>query len=116
MKQYIIFFLLLLFTAGCQKDLLIRKTKDREDGTIGNPKQICEKNGGIWLGTVMGRGRITGCNMPTKDKDKECSSSDECESVCLQDTASSKKGKCYGWSKYKGCGIIADDGRVLCID
>jgi len=81
-----------------------------------NSIDLCEAQGGIWAGTIQGRGRITGCNLPTKDGSKECNSSDECESVCLEDTTSSQRGKCHQWLKYKGCGIITADGRVLCLD
>jgi ankyrin repeat protein len=76
-------------------------------------KTPCEQKGGRWMGLIAGRGRIVGCNLPTKDGGKPCRSSDECESGCL-------RGKCYGWMKHRGCGMIVKnkDGvlDVMCTD
>lgn len=70
----------------------------------------CLKRGGSWQGTTRGRGRLTGCNMPTKDGGKPCSRGEDCESVCLRD------GKCHGWMMYKGCAHFKGHERAMCVD
>jgi hypothetical protein len=83
----------------------------------------CNAAGGQWAGDVQGRGRLTGCLLPTSDADKVCSDSTECQSVCLYDAALDSggvlRGHCYRLSQYKGCGILTKRGveqRVLCLD
>ena len=73
-------------------------------------KSECEQRGGRWEGTQNGRGRLTGCNLPTKDAGKSCSVGEDCESVCLKD------GKCYGWSQYKGCAHFKGHKGLMCVD
>lgn len=43
----------------------------------------CQSKGGIWYGHVWGRGRDTGCNLPTKDAGKPCTSKNQCEGTCI---------------------------------
>ncbi len=94
------------YTASCvQKKCVVSE--------IAKPKTSendCKKNGGQWMGTESGRGRITGCNMPTKDGEKSCSKGEDCESVCLPE------GKCYGWKLYKGCGMYKGHPGVICVE
>lgn len=73
----------------------------------------CEENRGQWEGQ-SGRGRIQGCNLPTKDAGKLCSDSSECESACVADKVLSKN-ICYGWQSFKGCGKI-ESGEIICVD
>ena len=70
----------------------------------------CELAGGRWEGTIEGRGRLTGCSMPTKDAGKACKSGEDCESVCLMD------GTCYGWNQYKGCANYKGHDSAMCIE
>ena len=46
-------------------------------------KAECKEKGGRWAGDVQGRGRLTGCILPTADAGKSCADSNDCESVCL---------------------------------
>lgn len=68
----------------------------------------CKQKHGKWAGMVNGRGRLTGCLLPTSDAGKSCTDSSQCESECV-------RGKCYEWSRYKGCGIMTQ-GKDLCAD
>lgn len=70
----------------------------------------CAEKGGQWQGTIQGRGRLTGCNMPTKDGGKSCKSGEDCESVCLLD------GTCYGWQMYKGCALFKGHKQAMCFE
>jgi hypothetical protein len=75
-----------------------------------SPQAECEKGGGRWEGSISGRGRLTGCNLPTKDAGKICSKGEDCESVCLNE------GKCYGWKMFKGCGLFKGQKQSFCIE
>lgn len=80
-------------------------------------KTACIARGGIWGGTETGRGRISGCNLPTKDAAAPCKDSSQCQSLCLQQSDGS--GRCHAYEKYKGCGILVRNGQdvsVLCVD
>jgi len=83
-------------------------------------KAECKEKGGRWAGDVQGRGRLTGCILPTADAGKSCVDSNDCESVCLSSTEGLESGgHCYRWSSYKGCGIIVNEKgkrRVICVD
>jgi len=69
----------------------------------------CEKRGGRWQGTISGRGRLTGCNMPTKDGGKACTRGEDCESVCVD-------GKCYGYKMFKGCAMWKGQDQMMCFE
>jgi hypothetical protein len=56
----------------------------------------CEQKGGVWLGSVSGRGRSIGCDLPTKDAGKTCSDSSQCESLCVARDLSNTNCNCYG--------------------
>jgi hypothetical protein len=43
----------------------------------------CKSKGGDWYGHVRGRGRNTGCNLPTTDAGKPCVSGEDCEGTCI---------------------------------
>lgn len=75
-----------------------------------SPETVCKKKGGRWEGSVSGRGRLEGCNMPTLDAGKECEKGEDCESVCLKD------GTCHGWSLYKGCARYKGREGVICLE
>jgi hypothetical protein len=79
-------------------------------GTDSVARAACEKTGGRWEGTVEGRGRLTGCNLKTKDAGKACKTAEDCESVCL------KSGLCYGWKYYKGCAHFKNHQGIICVD
>ena len=85
-------------------------------------EQECLKGGGRWMGSVSGRGRLTGCVMPTSDGGKKCKDSSDCEGVCLQryDQATGRSdSRCHEWDAYKGCGIVVTDQgkrKIICID
>ena len=70
----------------------------------------CISRGGRWEGIEHGRGRLTGCNLPTKDGGKKCTKAEDCESVCLG------SGECHGWQKYKGCGYFHGREGMMCVD
>jgi hypothetical protein len=68
----------------------------------------CVARGGRWMGRVSGRGRMTGCNLPTHDAGKACSDKADCEGPCVHR-------KCHGWHDYRGCGVYIK-GKAQCID
>ncbi len=70
----------------------------------------CSRRGGQWMGTQMGRGRLAGCNLPTKDAGKPCKRGEDCESVC------STEGKCIGWTMVKGCAHFKGHEGVICFE
>jgi len=81
----------------------------------------CVAKGGEWYGDEGGRGKLTGCITATTDGGKLCHDSSECQSVCLADSTLSNtsefKGRCYGKSDYRGCGIILrEKPGIQCID
>ncbi|MDI1226410.1 MAG: hypothetical protein PSY14_01845 [bacterium] len=47
-----------------------QKSASQELDEESSSRAECEKNNGRWEGTVKGKGRLTGCNMPTKDGGK----------------------------------------------
>ena len=63
----------------------------RENACIGMPdkkciaelKKECASIDGKWHGEIVGRGRQSGCERPTKDKGKRCTDSSQCESMCI---------------------------------
>ncbi len=74
-----------------------------------DPKIVCEKAGGVW-DTFVGRGHVTGCNLPTKDAGKKCERGEDCESVCLKDRT------CYGLKEYRGCAFFKGSDSIKCVD
>jgi hypothetical protein len=56
----------------------------------------CEKKGGTWRGSVLGRGRSIGCDLPTKDAGNRCADSSQCETICVAHDSSNKNCSCYG--------------------
>jgi hypothetical protein len=79
----------------------------------------CKQRGGRWAGDVQGRGRLTGCILPTTDSGKSCLDSSECEGVCLAQNNNLKDGRCNAWTNHKGCGIIVSEQgkrKVVCVD
>ena len=85
-----------------------RCVKDRRKASADNDEGTCKKSGGKWLGRQRGRGRITGCNLPTEDGGKACTDSSQCESACVHN-------KCYEWSQFRGCGLM-HEGKQICVD
>jgi hypothetical protein len=75
-----------------------------------SPQSECESKGGRWEGSISGRGRLSGCNMPTKDAGKSCTKGEDCESVCTLDR------KCYGWLQFKGCGFFKGRAQSMCVE
>ncbi|QWP77101.1 hypothetical protein J5226_01455 [Lysobacter sp. K5869] len=45
----------------------------------------CKILRGDWGGTLSGRGRMPGCNLPTRDGGKACRVSEQCQSACVYD-------------------------------
>ncbi len=91
-------------TAGSKPMLVVPAGATAEKG--------CLALGGRWEGTTGGRGRLTACSLPTTDAHKSCNDSRECQSVCLAKGAAPR---CYEWSQYKGCGILAE-GHTICVE
>ncbi len=91
-------------------DLKFNELKLVQEQSSDPEVEACEKSGGRWEGHEMGRGRLTGCNKPTKDGGKACTTGNDCESVCLEN------GKCHGWQKYKGCGSYRGHEGRICVD
>ena len=56
----------------------------------------CEAKGGVWAGSVSGRGRNIGCDLPTKDAGRKCADSSQCEAICIANDSSNKNCSCYG--------------------
>jgi len=57
-------------------------------------KASCVQAGGKWEGHIIGRGRLWGCNLPTKDGGKVCKTSSDCESACVPMDSSSPSSAC----------------------
>ena len=98
-------------------------------------EEACVEAGGHWGGWEVGRGRITGCNLPAKSAGKSCRSSEDCgDGVCLEqfdssdppsspveEASSEKRGICHTHQQYRGCGILIRDAatgnvNVMCVD
>lgn len=94
----------------------------RVDAAAGEPdaeQARCEKAGGRWGGAERGRGRVPGCHEKTGDGGRECADSSQCQSACLEDDSSRRGGRCFGWTHYRGCGILVvknGEKRVMCVD
>jgi len=56
----------------------------------------CQEKGGAWRGSVSGRGRDIGCDLPTKDAGRKCADSSQCETICVAHDLSNKNCSCYG--------------------
>ena len=99
-------------SAGCKAGRLCFfdgiKACSNERGSALRPERECKARGGQWAGTESGRGRITGCILPTKDKGKPCNDSKDCEGPCVHY-------KCWESSDYRGCGFIRE-GKEICVD
>jgi hypothetical protein len=67
----------------------------------------CRQSGGTWR-EPGGRGAPGGCWKATRDGDKACTDSSQCEEACV-------RGKCAGHTLYRGCGIL-DHGKTICRD
>ncbi len=81
-----------------------------EKAAVLKQQKECATAGGKWMGHIQGRGRIFGCNMPTKDTGKACTGkAGECQGTCVNF-------KCFGWRRYKGCGVVRDDGKSWCVE
>ena len=90
-------------------ECVLKSTKSTE-AEKSSEETACEKAGGRWMGSTVGRGQLTGCNLPTKDGGKPCQRGEDCESVCLTDNT------CYGWQMYKGCGYFRGHQGAICVD
>jgi hypothetical protein len=83
----------------------------------------CHKLGGTWWSPGMpGNPRPKICDLPTKDKGKNCTDSSECEGYCLISKifgiTVTTKGKCSGHINLVGCNKILEAGKVkeVCFD
>ena len=84
----------------------------------------CDAAGGRWGGTEHGRGRIPGCNLPTRDAGKSCDHSDQCEGACVE--RGGNPPICSDHQKVKGCGIrmlqpaelfeVEHEVSIMCVD
>ncbi len=67
----------------------------------------CTAAGGAW-NDAEGRGQIHGCNPRTRDGEKACTDSDQCEGAC-------QHGKCSSHRFVRGCGVLRH-GHSYCLD
>lgn len=90
-------------------------------------KESCEALGGVWK--KIGISPIEVCNLPTSDANKECTSSDECEGICVAELSQEEldkikretirtKGRCTAWRIVVGCRAVVENGeaRLICLD
>jgi hypothetical protein len=93
-------------------------------------RAACEALGGKW--GRIGLNPREQCNLPATDAGRECSSSSECEGLCLAEGYSwdelsdamrenkiiQTAGKCSAWRIVVGCVPMVEDGllRPICID
>jgi len=90
---------------------------------------LCESMGGRW--GQIGLSPKEECNLPTKDADKLCSDSSQCESMCIAELSEEEMnrvfregaviktdGKCAAWKIVVGCIPIVKNGivQIICID
>ncbi len=61
-------------------------------------KAACQAAGGIWTGQIIGRGRLWGCNFPTKDGGKPCKTKNDCQVACIPNKEMTACA-CYGYRK-----------------
>jgi hypothetical protein len=55
----------------------------RSEACIRNAIEDCQSKGGIWYGHLSGRGRNTGCNLPTTDAGRPCTNRTQCQGACV---------------------------------
>jgi hypothetical protein len=91
---------------GCEAGRCTLTPSDCEYG--GMRRAACTAQGGRWGGCIQGRGRSPGCSLPTKDAGKPCTDRSQCESACV-------RGACYGYTHFKGCGVMRD-GKESCVE
>lgn len=97
----------------CYSLFLIINQKEAENNSINIDKELCFEKGGKY--EKKGMAQIYICNIPTTDSGKSCTSSKECEGLCL---VKSGEGKCSPWTDYDGCNPIMEEGKevTICID
>jgi hypothetical protein len=113
MKNLLILTLIIFtfFISFFRAELSRAELSRAEDARVVSKEEIaCKQKGGRWEGSISGRGRLHGCNMPTHDAGKACHSADDCESVCLTDEV------CSGWTMYKGCGFFKGYKTAMCFE
>ena len=111
-------------------DLETQIHKDVTTTKIAIPKdeQSCLAQNGTWK--KMGIRPVASCNLPTQDGGKSCTSSDNCEGVCLADLTNEElregmkgrlfktDGQCSDWLIVLGCKAYVYKGwaQVVCSD
>ncbi|MEM4360142.1 MAG: hypothetical protein QXT45_06400 [Candidatus Bilamarchaeaceae archaeon] len=108
---------------GTEKDASANATKENTS----KDKESCEALGGVWK--KIGISPIEVCNLPTSDANKECTSSDECEGICVAELSQEEldkikretirtKGRCTAWRIVVGCRAVVENGeaRLICLD
>lgn len=83
--------------------------------TQSSEQKTCEKQGGNWIvGSAEYGSR---CIMPYPDAGKECTSSDQCEGLCVTNVISQmgKKGECQKDNDSQGCWNAIESERFKCL-
>jgi hypothetical protein len=107
-QRYFLLILVMLAIACSQSEKSNQKTTQKtklcqvgdtgsyipEDEQCINTAAQCESKGGVWLGSISGRGRDSGCDLPTKDAGRKCSDGSQCESICVANDLSNKNCSC----------------------
>jgi len=78
-------------------------------------EQDCLARGGAW--GPQGRAQMEMCDLPAADAGQPCTSSSQCQGLCLASDSSST-GTCSPRTIYFGCFDVVEDGSTmgLCID
>ncbi|MCX6745658.1 MAG: hypothetical protein NTX00_01410 [Candidatus Parcubacteria bacterium] len=111
----------LIFSHAPQSEQLIQK----RDINMPADKKTCEALGGNW--GKIGLSPIEQCNLPTKDAEKKCTDSSDCQGSCIaeksgvdweKDFRGNIIGKCTAWKITLGCQDFVNDGkvRIICVD
>ncbi len=80
-------------------------------------KAKCEAKGGLWGGTVSGRGRTPGCNLPTSDAGKPCTNDSQCQGSCVPKERMTPPCVCDRWmSQPKGFQMWCTDKGVQALE
>ncbi|TDR37704.1 hypothetical protein DFR29_1241 [Tahibacter aquaticus] len=87
-----------------------------KSGPVVTSRAQCLALKGIWR--KVGVQQLDACDVPTRDGDKPCRSSDQCESLCVANTdadpAEPVEGHCYASFMTVGtCLSEVSDGRIV---
>ncbi len=65
-------------------------------------REKCEAKGGSWGGTLKGRGRFLGCELPTADAGTPCTNKSQCQGACIPENGMTPPCVCDRWKHHGG--------------